>query len=481
MTWFDYYLLLPWVASLYCLVTYKRPKARDIGIITLSIITAILALTHISELYNGELSRHLVTLIPNVSLGLQVEPIGATFALVASGLWPLAQLFAIGYMRGNNEANQSRFYIFYTAAIGTALLIAFAGDLLSLFVFYELMTVLTFPLVAHKGNEAAKNGARTYLAVLMTSSILFFLFVVISVWGIQGSFAFAPEGVLAGKVSPLITMLLYTACILGVGKAALMPVHRWLPAAMVAPTPVSALLHAVAVVKAGVFTVIKVTVYVFGIDWLAETGGNLPILYLASFTLVCASVVALQKQNLKARLAYSTISQLAYVVLAAALVSTGSIAIALYQLVAHAFAKITLFFCAGAIYTSQHKSEIKDLKGLGKAMPFTFAAFAIGAFSIIGLPPFAGLYTKWGLIDLATAEHSWLLIVLLLSTILNVIYLMPIPAMAFFQKSATAPTTMQEAPLLCLVPLLITAGLTTAMFFCAPWVIEYLNQVLRPA
>lgn len=480
MSWFVIFLLLPWMASAWSLLTSHQPTLRDSGIVVIAIITAALGLSHYHELFTGNLSLTLFSLTPNVSIGLAVEPIGALFALVATGLWPLAQIFAIGYMRGNNEPNQSRFYIFYTAAIGTAQLIAFAGDFLSLFLFYELMTVLTFPLVAHKGDAKSKKGARTYLLVLMTSSLLFFLFAVIAIWGIQGSFAFNPQGVLAGKASPFMTMILYTICMLGIGKAALMPVHRWLPAAMVAPTPVSALLHAVAVVKAGVFTVIKVSVYIFGIDWLQQTQSHLPILYLAAFTLVMASVIAMQQQNLKSRLAYSTISQLAYIVLATALVSTGSIVIALYQLVAHAFAKITLFFCAGAIYTAHHKAAIPDLAGLGKKMPLTFIAFTIGALSIIGLPPLAGMYTKLGLFDVALGGYGWVLVVLLLSTILNILYLMPISASAFFARNelSSANDDYAEAPLLCLLPLLITAALTIALFVMAPTVIRYLHDAL---
>jgi multicomponent Na+:H+ antiporter subunit D len=243
-----------------------------------------------------------------------------------------------------------------------------------------------------------------------------------------------------------------------------MPIHRWLPAAMVAPTPVSALLHAVAVVKAGVFSVVKVLVYVFGLGFAADALAWLP--WVAGFTIVAASVVALRSDNLKRRLAYSTVSQLSYVVLAAAILTPLSIVGAVLHIAAHAFGKITLFFAAGAIYTAAHKTEVSQLDGVGRRMPWTFTAFAIAALSMIGLPPAAGFVSKWYIVSGALAAGHWLaLAVVTASTLLNAGYFLPIVYRAFLRPGTGEPHG--EAPWTMVAALMITAALTLAMFFWA--------------
>ena len=237
------------------------------------------------------------------------------FACIASGLWIINSLYSIGYMRGNQEENQTRFYIYFTIAISSSMGIAFAGNMFTLFIFYEILTLSTYPLVAHKQNSEAKSGARIYLGLLIGTSVGFQLVAIIWTYLITGTLDFTPAGILKGKIDPTLLPILLALYMFGIGKAALMPFHRWLPSAMVAPTPVSALLHAVAVVKAGVFTVLKVVIYIFGIEFLSETGASTWLIWAASFTLLAASIVAITKDNLKARLAYSTISQLSYIVL----------------------------------------------------------------------------------------------------------------------------------------------------------------------
>ena len=234
--------------------------------------------------------------------------------------------------------------------------------------------------------------------------------------------------------------VLFALYLFGIGKAALMPVHRWLPAAMVAPTPVSALLHAVAVVKAGVFAVLKVAVYVFGLDTLRATGAAEPMMWVAAFTLIAAAVVAMRSDNLKRRLAYSTVSQLAYIVLAATLANEIAIAGGALHMVTHAVAKITLFLCAGAIAVTAHKYRVSELDGLGRAMPWTFAAFLIASISIIGLPPLGGTWSKWLLLlGAVDADQAVMLVVLVVGSLLAVAYLMPIPVRAFLRPSAATP------------------------------------------
>ena len=289
----------------------------------------------------------------------------------------------------------------------------------------------------------------------------------------RGRWNFAPGGILAGKTSDTVIGLLLALYVFGIGKAAVMPLHWWLPSAMVAPTPVSALLHAVAVVKAGVFTILKVTIYVFGIETLNASGQGEWLTYIACATILIASLVALKKNNLKARLAYSTVSQLSYIVLAATL-ATGTAAIGgALHIATHAAGKITLFFCAGAIYVAAHKTEIDELDGIGRKMPITMFAFLIGSLSIIGLPPFGGTWSKWiiglGALD---AGQTFVIAVLMISSLLNVAYLLPIVARAYFmplpgQKGGNRQIAIKEAPFACLLALCFSAFLCLVLFFSA--------------
>ena len=409
---------------------------------------------------------------------------------VASGLWIVNSLYSIGYMRGNNEDKQTRFYICFAVAIASAMGIAFAGNMFTLFIFYEILTLSTYPLVAHKENGEAKAGARIYLGLLIGTSIGFQLVAIGWTWFVAGTLDFELGGILRDKIDTTILPFLLALYMFGIGKAALMPFHRWLPSAMVAPTPVSALLHAVAVVKAGVFTVLKVVVYIFGIDLLAETDASNWLIWVASFTLLAASLVGMSKDNLKARLAYSTISQLSYIVLGAALASSLGVLGGALHIATHALGKITLFMCAGAIYVATHKTEVSDMHGLGRAMPFTFGAFFIGALSIIGLPPLAGTWSKWYLL-LAAAETGVIMVVAvyMISSILSVAYLMPVVARGFFHPSpepqpvsAGAAATprrggISEAPLFCVLPPCVTAVACLILFFYADEVIELLRPI----
>ena len=405
--------------------------------------------------------------IPGLLLRLELEPLGLLFGTVTAVLWPITTIYAAGYMRANAEKYQNGFFAAFAASIAGAQLIALAGDLLTLFVGYEWLTLATWPLVTHKRNADAKRGGRIYLGVLLTTSLGLLLPAIVATVLITGESAFKAGGLLSGTgLSATALGLLFAAYMFGIGKAALMPGHRWLPAAMVAPTPVSALLHAVAVVKAGVFCVLKITVYVFGIDLLATSGTAAPILWVAAFSLLAASVVALYSDNLKRRLAYSTVSQLAYVVVGATLATGLGIVGGGMHIVMHAFGKITLFFVAGAIYTAAHKQLVSELDGLGRTMPWTFAAFTLGALSIIGLPPLGGAWSKWFLMSgAASTEQMLLLAVLTISSLLNIVYLLEIPLRGFFgPRPADHAGCVQEAPLACLLPLLFTAMACVALF-----------------
>ena len=391
------------------------------------------------------------------------------FALVASGLWILTSVYAIGYMRGAGEKDQTRFFACFSIAIFAAIGIAFSQNMLTLFILYEVLSLSTYPLVAHKGTEEAKRGARVYLGVLLGTSIGLLLPAMMVTYALTGTREFVPGGVMQDSVGQSTGAVLLVLFMFGIGKASLMPFHRWLPSAMVAPTPVSALLHAVAVVKAGVFTVLKVSVYLFGLDYLDGLWSSDLIMAVAAFTMLAASLVALQKTNLKARLAYSTVSQLSYIVLGAMLASQIAAIGSGMHIVMHAFGKITLFFCAGAIYVAAHKTEIHEMDGLGRSMPITMFAFLLGALSVIGAPPLGGLWSKWHLmLGAVEAGHALMIGVFLLSTLLNIAYLLPPVVRAFLLPPPKGtPKGIHEAPLFCLIPLSLTALGAVALFFVA--------------
>ena len=435
----------------------------------------LIVCTLVEDVLSG--ARPSVTLLeifPNLSITFTVEPLGMLFGLVASGLWIVNSIYSIGYMRENNEKNQTRFYFFFAIALTGAIGVAFAGNMLTLFFSYEVLTLSTFPLVTHSGKPDAIKSGRTYLGILLSTSIGLQLLAIIWTWQTTGTLTFEAGGILNGKMSDGAVSILLLLYVYGIGKAALMPVHRWLPAAMVAPTPVSALLHAVAVVKAGVFTVVKVIVYIFGYDFLSEAININWLLYIAGFTIIAASLVALRQDNLKRRLAYSTISQLSYVVMAAAILAPLSIMGAVLHIAAHAVGKITLFFAAGSIYTATHKTEISQLNGIGRKMPWTMGAFSVASLSMIGIPPTVGFISKWYiLMGAIQSEQIFAISVIILSTLLNAGYFVPIIYCSFFKAVDNRDDINQvkndhgEAPLPIVIALTITAGGTVILFFFA--------------
>jgi multicomponent Na+:H+ antiporter subunit D len=466
-------LAVPFLTALAVALTGSRPNLRDAltvlgGIILFALVGAIAP-----AVSGGD--RPEVLLVSSFRLVLRLEPLGFLFAMVASGLWIVTSFYSFGYMRAHKEGHQTRFFTCFAIAIGAAMGVATAGNLITLFVFYEMLTLSTYPLVTHHGTDDARKAGRVYLGILLSTSIGFLLFAIIATYALAGTLEFRDGGILSGTASDTAICALMLLYAFGIGKAALMPFHRWLPAAMVAPTPVSALLHAVAVVKAGVFSVLKIAVYVFGVDLLKDSGAGLIPMYVAGFTIVAASMVALAKDNLKARLAYSTISQLSYIVLGAMLASGLGIVGGGMHIVMHAFGKITLFFCAGAIYVTAHKTLVSQLDGLGRTMPFTFAAFGVASLSIIGLPPLGGSWSKWYLaLGSVDSGHAILVAVLMVSSLLNIAYLLPIPIRGFFFRSQE--TSHGEAPALCVVPLCITAVVSVLLFFHA----EKIFNLLKP-
>ena len=474
-------VLTPLVGALAVLLTGRWPNLRE----TVSLITGGALIVQVATLVPPVLAGQspgvlLAVPVPGVPLALQIEPLGLLFALIAAVLWVATTVYAIGYMRGHGEKHQTRFYAFFAIAISATMGVALAQNLFTLFLFYELLTLSTYPLVTHAGSDEARRGGRIYLGVLMGTSMGFLLLAVIWTWHLTGTTGFQQGGILAGKTSPLMVGVLYALFAFGIGKAALMPFHRWLPAAMVAPTPVSALLHAVAVVKAGVFAILKITVYVFGLDLLSGTGATTLVLWVAAITIIGASLVALRQDNLKRRLAYSTISQLSYVILGAVLANTAGIAGAAVHIATHAVGKITLFFCAGAILVAAHKTRVSELDGLGRQMPITMGAFLIASLSIAGLPPMAGLWGKWYLsVGALDAGYGVLVGVLMLSTLLNIAYLLPIPIRAFFARGTGQAEQCREAPLPCLVAIGFTTIACVVLFFFPEPVYRLASMLVR--
>ena len=475
----------------------RRPNLRETAtLLTAGSLFVVVARTILPVVMAGGRPRlHIVEVLPGLDLAFEVEPLGMLFAMVASGLWIVTTLYSIGYMRGHHEENQTRFYICFALAISGAVGVAFAANVFTLFVFYEAITISTYPLVTHHGTEKAKKAGRVYLGILMGTSVAFLLFALVWTYLAAGTTEFRPGGILAGKVDGWHLMVLLALYAFGTGKAALMPFHRWLPAAMVAPTPVSALLHAVAVVKAGVFTVLKILVYVFGIDLLASTDASRWLTWVAAFTVIAASIVALTKDNLKARLAYSTVSQLSYIVLGGALATSAGVLGGGMHIAMHAMGKSTLCFCAGAILVGAHKTEISDMDGLGRRMPFTFGAFLIGSLSVIGLPPMGGSWSKWYLVlGAVEADRAAMMVVLMASSLLSIGYLMPVVGRAFFREAPIEQEHehehehereghgkgIHEAPLLCVLPPVLTGIGCIVLFFYAEKIYQLLTGIVAP-
>jgi multicomponent Na+:H+ antiporter subunit D len=461
-------LVTPLVGAVLIAFAGRWPNLREtVTLITAAILFALVASLYPLVLDGGRPSVVIGEMLPGLSIAFSVEPLGLLFALVASFLWIINSLYSIGYMRAHHEKNQTRFYVCFALALASAVAIAFAGNMMTLFVFYEALTISTYPLVTHAGTNNARQGGRIYLGILLSTSIGFLFLAIVWTWLIAGTLDFTPGGILEGKASTTTIGVLLALYMFGIGKAALMPFHRWLPAAMVAPTPVSALLHAVAVVKAGVFTVLKVTIYIFGYEFLADIGVSQWLQYLAAFVIVVSSLVALRQDNLKSRLAYSTISQLSYIVLGAMLVNSSGILGGGMHIATHAFGKITLFFCAGAYMITAHKTKVSQLAGIGRSMPITTFAFLIGSLSIIGLPPMGGLWSKWYLaLGTLEADQMVLLGVLMASSLLNIAYLLPIPFKGFFaEPEKDTGGKFAEAPTFCVVALSITALGCLVLFF----------------
>lgn len=400
-------------------------------------------------------------LAPGVPIELRADPLGTLFALVASTLWVLTTAYSIGYVRARQELHQTRYFACFALCLFATVGIAFAGNLLTFFVFFETLTIAAYPLVIHSGTAEARAAGRMYLAYTLTGGAAL-LGAVAWTQTLAGRLDFAAGGILPATAAPAALWGLLALFVVGCGvKAAVVPLHAWLPVAMIAPTPVSALLHAVAVVKAGVFGLVRVTGFVFGPDLLADLGAGTALAALAGVTIVGGSLAALAQDNLKRLLAFSTVSQLSYVVLGVALGTPEAVAGGVLHIAAHAVLKITLFFCAGSLYVAAHVERVSEMRGIGRRMPLTMGAFAVAAMLLTGLPPGAAFVSKWRLLLGAADAGAWLAVAALFaSTLLSLAYFAPIVVRAFAGEPAGA---IAEAPAAMLVPLLVTAAAGLAL------------------
>jgi multicomponent Na+:H+ antiporter subunit D len=428
----------------------RRVNLREFWSVAAGVLQFALVASMIPAIVAGRTPECVVSrLLPGIELAFRVDAFGLLFALGASGLWIATSFYSIGYMRALEEHAQTRYFACFALALSATMGVAFSANLFTLFLFYEALTLSTYPLVAHKATPEARAGGRTYVIYLLGAAKLFLIAAIILIYNAAGTLEFRKGGILPSQAladEPTRLAIVFVLFLFGFAKNAVMPLHSWLPAAMVAPTPVSALLHAVAVVKTGVFATLRVVLFIFGPDAMRLIGADVFALVVASITILGGSLLALGQDNLKARLAFSTVSQLSYVVLGAALLTPSGILGGVAHITNHAVSKITLFLCAGSIYVSTHKTNVSQMSGLARRMPWTMAAFALASMSMVGIPPTTGFVSKWYL-ALGSVERgsAWLLAVLLTSSLLNAAYLGPIVYKAYFEEPHDSADSAESA------------------------------------
>jgi len=462
----------------------RRANLREFWSVAAGVAMFALVASMIPQVLAGRLPECvLFRILPGIELAFRVDGFGLLFALGASALWILTSFYSIGYMRSLQEHAQTRYFSCFALALSATIGVAFAANLFTLFLFYEALSLVTYPLVGHKETAEAKAGARKYVIYLLGAAKVFLLAAIILTYNVAGTLEFRSGGILPAEQitqQPRLLFLIFALFLFGFAKNALMPLHSWLPAAMVAPTPVSALLHAVAVVKSGVFSTLRVFFFIFGINAMREIGADQLALAAASVTILVGSLLALGQDNLKARLAFSTVSQLSYIILGAALLNSRGVLGGVAHITNHAVSKITLFFCAGSIYVSTHKTEISQMSGLAKRMPWTMAAFALSSLSIVGIPLTSGFVSKWYLALGTVDRHSMtLLSVLLVSSLLSAAYLGQILYKAYFEFEPESPAhqEVREVPWL-VAPLAISAAASLLLGLYPGLVLDLAGRIM---
>ncbi|WP_066415898.1 cation:proton antiporter [Halorubrum aethiopicum] len=442
-------VLVSLVAAALVVASYRSPNVREGWTILAAVTKFGIVASMLPRVLEGTVFEWtIVEILPDIALVLRADALGMLFAFLASGLWIITSFYSIGYMRGLDEANQTRYFAAFAVSLSATMGIAFAGNLVTIFVFYELLSIATYPLVAHDETPEARSAGRKYLAYTMFGGGVLVLAGTVMVYWLTGTVAFTAGGIEElASADPGLAMLAFFLLAIGFGvKAGIMPLHQWLPEAMVAPTPVSGLLHAVAVVKSGAFGVSRVVLDVFGPELVFDLSlpfgftAGLVLSTIGAITLTAASLIALRKDHLKQRLAYSTVSQLSYIVLGLGLFGWYGLVGALLHIPAHAFMKLTLFFCAGNLHVSTHTDYISEMAGIGKRMPLTMGAFTIASLGMAGIPLLAGFVSKYYMLiggirmgAQLTPVAYYLVGALLLSGVLNIAYFWPVIYTAFFE------------------------------------------------
>ena len=460
----------------------RRANLRELCSVVAGVVMFVLIASMIPEVLAGRTPECvLFRILPGMELAFRVDAFGLLFASGASLLWILTSLYSVGYMRSLQEHAQTRYFACFALALSATIGVAFSANLFTLFLFYEGLTLVTYPLVGHKETAEARAGARKYVIYLLGAAKVFLLAAIILTYNVAGTLDFRSGGILPDALlieQPVPLFMIFALFLFGFAKNALMPLHSWLPAAMVAPTPVSALLHAVAVVKTGVFATLRVFLFVFGPHAMRELGADELALGAASVTILVASLLALGQDNLKARLAFSTVSQLSYIILGAALLNSNGVLGGVTHITNHAVSKITLFLCAGSIYVSTRRTEISQMSGLAKRMPWTMAAFALASLSIVGIPLTSGFVSKWYLaLGTLESQNLTLLGVILLSSLLSAAYLGPIVYKAYFEEEPPTHGEVREVPWM-VAPLAISAAASLLLGLYPGPVLELAGRTL---
>lgn len=474
---------IPFAAAFLLPFARDRPDLREaVSLIAAGLTFLACVLSLPSAFAPTPASTPLLAVLPGLSMQLSGDALGLLFAALASLLWIITTVYSIGYMRGLQEHAQARYYACFAICIGAVMGLALSTNLFSLFVFYEILAIAAYPLVAHTETVDALAAGRKYLIYTQSGGVAV-LAGMMALLATGNTLEFVAGGNPAIAAVPHdFAVLAFVLLMAGFGvKAALVPLHGWLPTAMVAPTPVSGLLHAVAVVNAGVFGLLRLMLYLYGPDLMLQLGLRNLVLAVAVVTILVGSLLALRQDNFKLRLAYSTVSQLSYMVLGAAVllpagvsgVSDAGRAAAVigasFAFTAHAFGKLTMFFVAGAVAVETGRTKVSELDGIGRRMPWEFAAFTIAALSMVGLPPVAGFVAKFYLslgIGGGSAGGWWMLLVLVAASVLNLAYFLPVIMRAFLRPGDGGPVRVRPAlrgPILATAAGTLILGLWTTL------------------
>jgi len=467
---------LPFLVAVMIPIMKFKERERNFFVGAVIILNLIIVIGIFYAL--GEGGIHLFKLNEFIDIYFKIDKLGILFTSLVSILWVLTSFYSMEYMK--HEGKENKFFAFFIITLGVTVGIGFSGNLFTLYIFYELLTLVTFPLVIHTESKEALESGKKYLAYSFGGAT-FILLGMILLFSITNNLNFQPHGVVGAVSADNFNLYLgiFISMFIGFGvKAALVPFHSWLPSAMVAPTPVSSLLHAVAVVKSGVFALIRMCYYIFGVDVIKELKGNIYMIVPIIITILLGSFIAIKQENLKKRLAYSTVSQLGYILLGIVLLNKNAFVGALLHLINHAVIKITLFFVVGSIMYTTGKKNISEINGIGRRMPLTMWCFTIASISLIGIPPTNGFVSKWFLAQGGlTAGKIIFPAALLLSAVLTALYLFPVVTEAFFRKGDYENAIIKEPPKKMLIPIVIITIIVVILGLFPNPVIFFIEEI----